>query len=737
MMAILRTCLFAVCCLTISCPVWARDTLDFTVDIMSVLSKAGCNAGTCHGNLNGKGGLKLSLRGQDPWADYERLTKAARGRRINLAAPTESLILRKGTGAVPHTGGVRFDRDSTEYADLLHWISVGAVGPADTDKQLVKLEVMPRSAVVLAPESTFQVHVVAHFSDGHQRDVTTRACYELSNLNATVNSQGQVSRTKFGETTLIVRYLDQQVPVQIGFRNSHPDYQWNHPTQENFVDKHIFAKLQKLRINLSPECNDSVFLRRAYLDAMGKLPTSVEARRYLSDNRPDKRETLIDHLLQRPGFADYWALKLADLLRVEEKVLDPQGVEVFHGWIRDCIQQGVGLDEMTRQLVTGTGSTFQQPAANYYRANRDPSTRGETTARLFLGTRLQCAKCHNHPYDRWTQDEYYQWANLFSQIDYELGENKRKDKLDKNEFAGEQTVLKSKQPEVKNPTTDLEVTPRFLGGRELNEQETQDRLAALAAWLTSKDNDLFAQSQVNFVWFHLMGKGLVDPVDDFRITNPASNQSLLEALATHFVASQYNLRSLVRTIMLSRVYRTSSEPVASNHDDETNYSRAYVRRYPAEVLLDMQSDVLALPAEFTGFARGVRAVQIPGVEKIRKREKPPMAGDRFLKTFGKPERILACDCERSNETNLKQVLGLVGSELDARLKQSPRLKRLAVSRQSDQEVLEELYLSALARRPTREESDQAVKLIAQFGRKVAFQDLTWAILNAKEFLFRR
>ncbi len=383
----------------------------------------------------------------------------------------------------------------------------------------------------------------------------------------------------------------------------------------NDVDRHVFAKLQRLRIDPSPLCDDSVFVRRAYLDAIGRMPTAEEAKQFVRDDRPDKRKRLIDQLLARGEFADFWALKWADVLRTEEKVLDTKGVEVFHAWIRDSIAAARPLDQFVRDLVTGTGSTFEHPPANYYRANRDPSTRGETTARLFLGTRLQCAKCHNHPFDRWTQDDYYQWSSLFSQIDYELDETKRKDKLDKNEFAGDQIVLVAKKDEVQNPSTGRVVTPKFLGGEELTGDATKQRLDSLASWLTSPENELFAKSQTNFIWYHVMGRGLVDPIDDFRLTNPASNPPLLEALSTEFVASGFDVRFLVRKIMNSRTYQLSAEPNDTNVNDETSYSRTFVRRLAAEVILDMQSDVLDSPAGFVGYHAGIRAVQIPGVQK--------------------------------------------------------------------------------------------------------------------------
>ena len=359
--------------------------------------------------------------------------------------------------------------------------------------------------------------------------MTNRACYELSNLRGAVDAAGRVSRRRLGETTLIVRYLQAQVPLPIAFVEEHPNFRWSEPLESSEIDRLVFSKLKRLKINPSTLCGDSEFVRRAHLDAIGRLPTADEAREFVWDQRPQKRQLLIERLLVRTEFADFWALKWADVLRTEEKVLDTQGVELFHGWIKQSISSGLPLDAFVRHLVTGTGNTFEQPAANYYRANRDPATRGETTARLFLGTRLQCAKCHNHPFDRWTQDDYYRWSALFSQIDYDLGDNPRKDKLDKNEFAGEQTVLIAKMDEVRNPTTGLEVLPKLLGARELTEAERADRLSSLASWLTSSDNELFARSQANFIWYHLMGRGIVDPIDDFRLTNPTKQPTTAQS----------------------------------------------------------------------------------------------------------------------------------------------------------------------------------------------------------------
>ncbi|OYP36587.1 DUF1549 and DUF1553 domain-containing protein [Rhodopirellula sp. MGV] len=724
---------------------------EFTTDVMPVLSKAGCNLGTCHGNLNGKGGLKLSLRGQDPAFDYHALVRASRGRRISVASPERSLILMKAVGEVPHGGGLRLDRESEHYEILSDWLREGASGPSGTAATLVHLEVSPIEAIVADPQSQVQVRAVATFSDGTIRDVTDTACYELSNLNAEVAPNGLVTRKKHGETTLIVRYLQKQQPIPIAFIQSRPDFQWQAPAPANEIDTHVFAKLQRLRLNPSAPCDDSVFVRRAYLDAIGKAPTSAEAKAFVTSENPNKRTELVDQLLQRPEFADFWALKYADILRTEEKVLDTKGVEVFHGWIRENIASAKPIDQFVRELVTSSGSSFDNPPANYYRANRDPSTRGETTARLFLGTRLQCAKCHNHPFDRWTQEDYYQWASLFSQMKYEGSDAKRQDDLDKNEIPGDETVLITKNDEVKNPNTSQIAPPKFLGGSQLSEDQQQSRLTELAGWMTSPQNDLFVKSQANFIWYQFFGLGVVDPIDDFRLTNPASNPPLMQTLAKELVKSEFDLRSLVAFIMKSQTYQLASEPNETNAFDHTSYSHASVRRLPAEVILDMQSDVLGVPAEFLGQEKGIRAVQLPGVLSKQARRKGPNDGDRFLKTFGKPDRILACDCERSNETTLKQVLMLIGEGLNERIvSPSNRVTELATSDRSDNDVVEELYWSALSRPPTETEMAAATAMIAGHNeqaspdengtsnnRLVALQDLAWALLNAKEFLFRR
>ncbi len=710
----------------------------FAQEVMPVLSKSGCNMGACHGNLNGKGGFKLSLRGEDAKFDYAAIVRELQGRRVNLLQPSNSLVLQKPAGILAHQGGVRFRRDSADYQLLLDWISAGAPGVNAKEPPLVSLDVQPRQVVLFEPDQRVQITAIAHFADGHQRDVTSLACYETSNLVAAVDQAGLVTRRTPGESTILVRFLNQQVAVRIAFVNAVvSSREWRGPERQNFIDEHIFAKLKSLHMEPSAVAEDAVFLRRAHLDAIGLLPTAAEARAFVADTRPDKRTRLVDNLLSRPEFAEHWALKWSDLLRNEEKVLDPHGVEVFYRWIRESLARNRPVNEFVRDLVASRGSTYEHPEANYYRANRDPTTRAETTARLFLGVRLQCARCHNHPYDRWTQDDYYSWSALFARVDYKIVENKQKDKLDKHEFKGEQIVLIKDEGEFKNARTGKNAIPKFLGAQTPELSGKADRLQPLADWLTAGENRLFVQSQVNFVWYHLLGRGLIEPIDDVRPTNPPSHPELMAALGDEFVASGFDLRKLVRTIMTSQTYALDAAPNDTNREDDLNYSKAIVKRLPAEKLLDAQCQVLGVPAKFTDQERGVRAGQLAGVPMGRRKSEE---GDRFLKSFGKPERLLACECERSNETTLGQALVLIGGDgLQQRLTSDKnRLAALAKSAQPPEIIIDELYWTALSRPPSDAELAQAVQLLAtDSDRFAALQDLAWALLNAKEFVFRK
>ncbi|MEE3368684.1 MAG: DUF1549 and DUF1553 domain-containing protein [Planctomycetota bacterium] len=740
----------------------AEPTITFGRDVMAVLSKAGCNAGNCHGNQNGKGGFKLSLRGQHPTEDYTSLVRQYGGRRVDLLAPDQSLILRKATGQVAHLGGTRFRPGDLEYRILRRWLAAGAPSPDRHPPQLLSLQVSPPEAVTFGAAPDLQLRVVAQFAGEPPRDVTRLACYETSNLLATVEIAGRVVRQRYGQTTVIVRYLDRQVAVPVALMANRPAPTRPPATGQSRLDEFALAKLRRLRIEPSPRASDPALLRRTYLDTLGVLPTSNEARAFSYESRPDKHARLVDRLLSRPEFADFWALKWSDVLRNEEKVLDARGVDVFHDWIRAQIAAGLPWDQFVRALLRSEGSTYENPPANYWRANRTPAIRAETTARLFLGTRLQCAQCHNHPFDRWTQDDYYSWAAVFALVDYEIVDNKRSDKFDKNEFKGEQRVVVNGNLGVTDPRSDHFAAPQLLGAETLGPGTHYDRLTPMAVWLTGPENRQFARAQVNFVWYHLLGRGLVEPIDDFRLTNPASNPPLLEELASQFIRSAFDLPSLVRRILASQIYQRSAQPTDSNRADDIHFSRAEIKRLPAEVLLDAQTQVLGAPATFVGYPAGMRAVQIPGVRRLRRRDTKPANGDRFLKTFGKPERLLACECERSNETTLKQALVLVGGAgIHDRLRhQDNALTRLLEQHAEDPELVTELYWRTLNRAPDSVESKHAVSLLGdaqrlaslpverpvepgsnqqqrrQRARREALEDICWALLNAKEFLFR-
>ncbi len=716
----------------------ADGPVSFRNEVMAVLSRAGCNQGACHGNQNGKNGFKLSLRGQDPDFDLAVLTRDQFARRTDRLHPEDSLILLKPTAAVAHEGGKRFDVGSREYGILRRWIAAGCPDDPPGGPVLQRLDVTPRQAVLTDPADEVRLRVTAAFSDGLTRDVTGLAVFDPSNLVVRVDRAGVVHRQALGETTILVRYLDRQAVVQLAFIPDRPGFVWNDPPENNFIDHQVNAKLRTLRMRPSDLCSDAVFLRRAYLDTLGATPTPEEARRFLDNARPDKRARLIDELLDRPEFADFWALKWCDLLRVEEKVLDRKGVRLFHDWIRQSIADGKPLNEFAREILAGRGSTYANPEANYYRALRDPQSRAEATAEVFLGVRLKCAKCHNHPFERWTQADYYGLAAFFVRVDYRIVENHRKDKFDKHEFDGEQIVYESRSGEAKHPRTGETLPPRFLGADTPDFAPDADRLQALADWVAAPDNPFFAKAQANRVWRELMGRGVVDPDDDFRASNPPVNGPLLDALANDFAGRQFDLRHLVRTIMNLRTYQLSAIPNETNRDDETNFSHALVRPLQAEQLLDALGRATGAPERFPGLEPGLRACQLPGVKTGTGKRTDD--GERFLSSFGKPVRSLSCDCERSDDATLDQAFQLLtGPVLNHMLTQPDnRIGRLLSAGKSNEEIVEELYFAALGRPPSAKERAGALALIGrERDRRRALEDVLWGLVNAKEFLLRQ
>jgi hypothetical protein len=588
-----------------------------------------------------------------------------------------------------------------------------------------------------------QLQVTAHFDDGTTRDVTDMAVYEPADLGVEVGRTGEVVRRKFGQSTVVVRYLKQQTAVEVAFLKSAPNFVFNAPATNNAIDVAVFQHLLRLRINPSRTTTDIEFVRRVHLDVTGQLPTAEVARQFVADASTDKRSRLVDQLLASDGYADHWARNWADLLRVEEKTMDAEGVRVFHAWIRAAIESDTPQDQFVREILAARGNTYKQPPANFYRALRKPDLRAEAVAQVFLGTRLQCAKCHDHPFEQWSQDDYYDFAALFAPIQYKVVENKRRDKFDKNQFIGEQVVWLDGNATLEHPRTGQTAKARFLGRADPTSEHVDAQLKEFAHWMTAADHPLFARVLVNRVWAEMIGRGVVDPVDDFRITNPPSNPELLDALSKEFVRHGFRLRPLIRYIANSRVYQLSSDTNESNVDDQRNFSRAYIARLPAEELLDALSQATEVPTEFDGYPLGMRAGQLPGINKEYRRE-APVGGLKFLKLFGKPERIMTCACERSNETTLGQVFELTSGELLQEKLSAPHncLTRLLSNHSEgdaeDAAVLDELYWTTLSRPPTEQEAAALQAYVANSDdRRAAYEDVLWGLLNSKEFLMRR
>jgi hypothetical protein len=737
-----RTVLFLALCGSLAGPAArAESPVRFGTEVMAVLSRAGCNQGTCHGALNGKNGFKLSLRGEDPAFDYAALTRDTLGRRANPLRPAESLLLRKATTLTPHEGGKRFGVDSTEYRILRDWIAAGLPADSADAPQLQALDLLPAGPLFIEPQERITLRVQATFADGLRRDVTRLAVFEPANPLVRVSADGVLTRSPEAspgvtETAVLVRYLDRQATLQVAFVPPGP-FTWPDMPEANFVDQHIFAKLRALRLAPSELCSDSVYLRRVYLDLLGILPTATEARAFLADARPDKRARLVDALLERPEFADWWALKWSDLLRNEEKTLDRKGVLAFHHWLRQSILHGQPLNDMARDLIAARGSTYSAPPANFYRALRDPQVRAEAVAQVFLGVRLQCARCHNHPFDRWTQTDYHSLAAFFARVQYRIVENNRKDRLDSHEFDGEQIVWMDRVGEVLHPRTGEPLPPRFPAGGLAGDG---DRLQQLADWVARPDNPFFARTQANRIWLHLMGRGLVEPNDDFRASNPAVNAPLLDALAADLAAHRFDLRHTIRTIVQSRTYQLAATPNDTNREDETNFSHALIRPLPAEPLLDSLSQVLEVPVAFNGYPLGMRAGQLAGVRAFRDRELPPTVGERFLKAFGKPDRLLSCECERSDDTTLTRAFQLITGELinDMLADSHNRIHRLLAAGRSNEQIVEEFYLAALSRPPTGSERQAVAAILDRASdRRTAVEDFVWGLVNSKQFLLRQ
>ncbi|REK13099.1 MAG: DUF1549 domain-containing protein [Planctomycetota bacterium] len=695
------------------------DRISFDYDTLAVLSKQGCNQGACHGSPSGKGGFRLSLRAYDPALDIETLVREAFNRRTNLYEPEKSLLLRKPLMEVAHGGGRRLTTDSLAYEVLHDWIDQGCQVDPPEAAECVKLDIYPRERILMRPAHTQQVVALAHFSDGTIRDVTSLACFSSSDeAVATVDETGLVVGHDRGEAAILVRYLDKLESSTMMFLKEVPGFEWSNPPENNFVDQHVFDKLEQLQILPSDVCTDEEFIRRVYLDVIGVLPKPAETKAFLADSDPEKRAKLIDELLERPEFAEFWALKWGDLLRIRNAKVTNSGVHKFHRWLVAAFRDNMPYDQFARELLTASGSTFVNPPANYYRTATETNDCTETTSQLFLGIRIQCAKCHNHPFERWSQDNYYGIGAFFNRVQRKPGVN-----------PDEQVIWVARGGEVTQPRTGQQMQPwlPLTGTAELSGED--DRRDALVDWLVKPENPFFAKVEVNRIWGHLLGRGIVEPVDDFRDSNPPSSESLIAALADDFAAHGYDRKHVIRTVLNSRTYQLSSRKNEFNAEDGKYFSHAMTRLLTAEQLLDAICRVTDVPEKFAGLPAGTRATALPS---------PDVESD-FLKVFGQPARETACQCERSTDSNLSQALQMINGPLvHSKVRdEKNRIRTLATSEKSNEEIITELYLAGLCREPSEPEMAAATRHIEKSGDRMrGLEDVCWALLNANEFLFQ-
>jgi mono/diheme cytochrome c family protein len=711
-------------------PVIVKDAakprpVSFQLDVMPVLTSSGCNTGSCHGSARGKDGFHLTLFGFDPQGDHFRLTRESPGRRVNLALPEESLMVTKATGAVPHTGGKLFEKNSAAYDTLVAWIRDGAEYDQGEIAKPTGIVIEPPQVVLKGEGLETPYTVKATYSDGTDRDVTTLSSFSTSNDNSvTVEKRTGLSTSKNrGEAFLLGRYM---VFTEVAQSIVIPkDLQYTRPElpEFNYIDKLVYDKLHKLRIIPAPLCDDETFIRRVFIDIVGKLPEPSEREQFLTSTDPKKREQLVDELIARKEFSEMWVMKWAELLQI--RTFNNGGQQVsykaalgYYNWLRDRIAGNLPFNQVVRELLSSEGGTFSSPPTNFFQIEQDTLKLTENVAQVFMGTRIQCAQCHNHPFDRWTMDDYYGFASFFAQV-------KRKNAEDPRERivfdgGGEVPHLVTKQP----------VKPRFLGAKTPDDFGKKTRREAVAEWLSSTDNPWFARNVSNIVWSHFFGVGITDPVDDVRISNPPSNPELLAALSGKLVDYNYDVRKLVRDICTSRTYQLSSAVNETNEGDQRNFSRSLVRRVRAEVLLDCISQATETPNKFKGLPLGSRAVQIADGN----------TSNYFLTTFGRATRATVCSCEVKMEPNLSQALHLLnGDATHNRIQQGKVVEKLAEQKKTPEEVIRHLYLKTVNREPTGEEQGKLMAAVNEGkddkDKQAILTDVFWALLNSKEFIF--
>ncbi|HEY7426201.1 MAG TPA: DUF1549 and DUF1553 domain-containing protein [Gemmataceae bacterium] len=689
----------------------------FENDIEPVLSRFSCNSSGCHGKAEGQNGFKLSVFGFDPAADYAALTKESRGRRVFPAAPEQSLLLRKMTGQMAHGGGARIAAGSSDYETVRAWIAAGMPLGSPDDPVVASIRVEPHERV-LDLRGRQQLRVLARYSDGREVDVTSHAKFQSNNDGlASVQPSGLVLAGETpGEAAVMASFMNAVDTFRLVVPRAERIEHYPEVPENNFIDRLVFRKLRQLNIVPSELADDAEYLRRVYLDVLGTLPAPAEARRFLDDKRPDRRARLVEELLRRPEFADFWALQWADLLRVDRAALGPKRAYAYYKWIHDSLAANRPFDDFARAFVTAEGPLRDVAPANFYKVVNKPGQAASTLAQVFLGIRIACAECHHHPFDRWSQDDYYGMTAFFNGVGVKNA-------------GGQETLTVQGMAQARNPRTSVDIRAHPLGEKMPVKVEPGDRRAQLAEWLTSPRNPWFARNLANRVWAHFLGRGLVEPVDDVRATNPPSNPELLDALAEHVVQNKYDLHAIIRVITASRVYQLSSKPNATNERDEQNHSRARFKRIGAEVLLDMVSQTTGVAERFAGAPPSTRAIQLWD-------SKVP---HYFLKVFGRPERISACECERNHEPSVAQVLHLLNApEIHAKLShEGGRVAKLVKRQPADGPLVEELYLTFFSRLPQEKERQAALAYLQEHkaNRREAVEDLAWSMVNSLEFIF--
>lgn len=695
----------------------APTPVSFRHDILPLLTRAGCNSGGCHGKAAGQNGFKLSVFGYDAAADHAAIVSEGRGRRIFPAAPEHSLFLRKATASMPHGGGLKMPTGGRWHRLFLRWMHEGMLLDPETADPVAELLVEPPAVSMTARDSR-QLRVIARLTDGTLRPVTAEAEYQSNqDAIATVDREGLTTTTDVpGEAAILVRYAGHVAVCRI--TRPRESGEFNRPPERNFIDKLVWDKLQQLRITPAPPIEDAAFLRRASLDITGTLPTAEQARSFLTDPSPEKRRLLVDQLLQSPAYADFWAQRWADLLQVDKDTVAPEGTVAMTRWIHTQFRRNIPFDEFARSVLTVQGSTFSESPAAFHQVQDTPEKLARSVSQLFLGVRIECAQCHHHPFERWDQQDYFAFAGAFTGIERKPDPR-----------GGIRIVSRTPTP-LKHPRTGLDVPPAPLGGTAFAIQPGSDIRRQLADWATAPENPWFARTLANRLWAHYFGRGLVEPIDDLRATNPASNEPLLQALAQHLIEVKYDIHAFTRTLLDSQAWQLSSTLNESNQLDEQNASRALWKPLPAEVLLDAVSHVTEIPEVFNGWPVGYRAIQIWD-------NKLPSP---FMEVFGRPQRQTVCACERGSEPSIAQALHLMNSPGTMQKIQHGRGRaaRLANSNSSHEQILDELYLTALSRFPSPEERTLMLSALQQSpDRRAAIEDIIWVLLNSREFVFCR